>query len=73
MVGFVITSIIILRHWKTAVSPDLKDWINATVETVSYESLLNRLKGNVDNGTIVWELFWIYKRTDDNLVQCTSE
>ena len=73
MVGLVSASRIILSHWKTAVSPDLKDCINTMVETASYESMLNRLKGNMDDGTIPWELFWTYTRTDENSVQSTSD
>ncbi len=66
MVGLATASRLILRNRKTAVSPDLKDWINAMVETASYESMLNRLKANKDSGTVPWELFWTFTKTDEN-------
>ena len=57
----------------TAVSLDLKDWINAVVETESYESLLSRLKGKKDDGTVPWELFWTFTKMNENWVQSTSD
>ncbi len=54
MVGLVTASRLILRQWKTAVSPDLKDWINAMVETASNESMLSRLKANKHSEMVPW-------------------
>lgn len=65
MVGLVIVSRVILRHWKTAVSPNLRDWTNAMVETTSYESMLHKLSANKENGMISWDLFWTYTRTNE--------
>ena len=50
MLGLVTASRVNLRHWKTAVSPNLKDWTNAMVETTSYESVLHQLSANKDDG-----------------------
>ncbi len=77
MVGLVTASRVILRHWKTVVSPSLKDWLDAMVETASYvvcmsmyvrmyESMLCRLKGNTEDGMSLWEHFWNYTKTDKN-------
>ncbi len=73
IVGLVTASRLVLRHWKTAVSPDLKDWINVMVETTSHESMLNRLKANKDSGTVPWDLFWTFRKTDENSAQSTSD
>ena len=66
MVGLVTASRVVLRHWKTAVSPNQKDWTNATVETASYESMLHKLSAKKENGMISWDLFWTYTRTNEN-------
>lgn len=68
MVGLITASRIILRHWKMAKSPNLKDWVNAMVEAASYETMLNSLKGNKEDETTLWELFLTHIKTDGDLV-----
>lgn len=66
MVGLITASRVILRHWKTAVSPNMREWLGAMVETASYEAMLSRLKGKEEDGMSSWELFWSYtKQTRD--------
>ena len=66
MVGLVTASRVILRQWKTVVSPNLKDWTNAMVETASYKSMLHKLSADTEDGMISWDLFWTYTRTNEN-------
>ena len=66
MVGLVTASRVILRHWKTAVSPNLKDWTNAMVETASYVSMLYKLLANKEDGMTSWDVFWTYTSTNEN-------
>lgn len=68
MVGVITASRVNLRHWKATVSPNLRDWMDAMVEMASYESMHCRLKGNVEDRTSSWELFWKYSRTDKNVI-----
>lgn len=62
MVGLITASRVILRHWKTAVSPNLWERLGAMVETASYEAMLYRLKGKEEDGMSSWERFWSYTR-----------
>lgn len=64
-VGLVTASRIILRHWQSVKAPDIKEWASTIVETASYESMLNRLKGDQADVDSVWALFWTYIRTTD--------
>lgn len=51
MAGFVTASIIKLRHWKTTVRPEIKDWIISMADT----TILNNLKGNRNSdGNSLW-------------------
>lgn len=62
MVALITASRVTLRHWKTAMSPNLREWLAAMVETTSYETLLCRLKGKEEEGRSSWELFWSYTK-----------
>lgn len=65
-VGLITASRVTLRHWKTTVSPNLREWLAAMAETASYEAMLCRLKGKEEDGRSSWELFWSYtKQTRD--------
>lgn len=67
IVGLITASRVILRHWKTAVSPNRREWMDAMVDTASYESMLCRLKGNMEEGTNPWDSFWKHiKKKDKN-------
>lgn len=60
MVCITMASWIILRHWKTAKAPELKDWASAMIEMASYESMLNRVNGVKEDGLSPWEELWTY-------------
>ncbi|KAF7657710.1 hypothetical protein LDENG_00023230 [Lucifuga dentata] len=64
MVGVVTASRIILRHWKTTRAPHMKEWVAAMVETASCESMLNRLKGEMDIISL-WDTFWTHIKITD--------
>lgn len=62
MVGLTTAARILLRKWKTNVTPGLGEWLDAMVETASYEAMLQRLKNEDHNAVSLWELFWSYAR-----------
>ena len=35
----------------------MKEWVDAMVETAAYESMLNRLKGKLEDGSTSWDCF----------------
>lgn len=45
MVCLTTASRVLLRKWKTNVTPNLREWLEAMVETLSYEIMLHKLKG----------------------------
>lgn len=62
MVGVSVTARVILRHWKTPKTPELKEWVIVMTKTASYKPLLyklhNKNKAGVLVGIPVWEDFW---------------
>lgn len=66
MVSLITTLEIILRQWRTVKRPDIRESVDAMVETVSYESMLNRLKGNMEDGITSWDHFWTHIKTDED-------
>ena len=65
MVGLITASRIILRHWKTVERPDMTEWVDAVVGSAFYESMLNRLKGKLEDGTTSWGCFWTHIKTEE--------
>lgn len=45
MVCLTTASRVLLRKWKTNVTPNLREWLEAMVVTLSYEIMLHKLKG----------------------------
>lgn len=61
MVGLVTASTIILKHWKSSMPLNLKEWTDAMVETASYESMLGKIKdcrGDKEDGENSWDFLW---------------
>lgn len=40
---------LLLRKWKTNVTPNVREWLDAMAETASYEALLHKLKGKEED------------------------
>ncbi len=61
-VGVSVTATVVLKHWKTPKTPELKEWVNIKTKTASYERLLYKLhnKNKVYVCIPVWEDFWFY-------------
>lgn len=62
MVGLTTASRILLGKWKTSVTPSLKEWLDAMIETASYEAMLHRLKNEDEDKVSSWDPFWIYTK-----------
>ncbi len=65
------TARVILKHWKTPKTPELKEWVN--IMTASYESLLYKLhnmnKVGVPMCIPVGEDFWSYVTLSSHVTQ----
>lgn len=71
MAGLVPASRIILKHWKTAKCPDLKDWVSTMVENASHEFMLNRLNGNEDDEPLGTD--WTQIRNTGNPIYISNQ
>ncbi len=67
------TARVILKHWKTPKTPELKEWVNIMTKTASYESLLYKLhnmnKVGVPMCISVGEDFWSYVTLSSHVTQ----
>lgn len=60
VVGMITFSRIIWRHCEVSKAPDLKDWVNALVETAFYESMLSRLRSGLEDESRFWIIYWTW-------------
>ena len=56
---------IILRHWKTSDTPQVKEWAGAMTETASYECMLNRLSDDGREEVTPWDRLWYHIKIND--------
>lgn len=66
MVGLTTASRVLLRKWKANVTPNLREWLDAMVETASYEAVRHKLKSQEKDRVSSWELFWDSTRQTGN-------
>ena len=56
--GLITASRIILKHWKSTMLPELKEWLNLMTETASYENMLAGMSGQSLKRNTAWQNLW---------------
>ena len=58
--GLITASRIILRNWKSSVTPGLTDWTKLMTETASYEYMIARRNDVKGKFHLMWDYFFLY-------------
>ena len=58
--GLLTAARLILRNWKSAVTPGLADWTQLMTETASYEYMIARRNNVQGKFHLVWDFFYLY-------------
>lgn len=71
MVGLLVAATVILRHWKTPKSLQVKEWVNMMVKTATYECMLQKLNRKNTTETslgTIWSYISLTSRQQDNCI-----
>ena len=60
MAGITTAARTILKLWKVSKPPEMKEWVNIMIKTVSYKLMLNRMSNSNKNKAPTWDLFWTH-------------
>lgn len=64
-VGKITVCRVILRQWKTAKAPELKEWLSGG-NSIFYECVLSRKSGNQEEWVSPWDRVWAYIKIEDS-------